>query len=155
MNYIFTLAETPEAQKNEKIILHTHVLFSLQSASCFLGSISAIAVFAFKRHKPLTQLILKYNTTFNIAATVSSPFLVEFKMKNKEEIEWKDRSWRLLQNEKQLVLDKTIPCGIVGGIALGLLIKNPNLSMANCIIGGAGIGSTAGFLTGMSVLRLK
>ena len=76
-------------------------------------------------------------------------------MKNKEEIEWKDRSWRLLQNEKQLVLDKTIPCGIVGGIALGLLIKNPNLSMANCIIGGAGIGSTAGFLTGMSVLRLK
>ena len=125
----------------------------MQSVGCFLGSTAAISKFAFKRTTPFSNTLLKYNTIANITSSVASPIMVEMRMKNKMEIEWQDRSWRLLQNEKQLVIDKYVASGIGFGVIVGSVL--PFGGLASRVIGGAGMGSASGFVAAQAKLQLN
>lgn len=61
------------------------------------------------------------------------------RMWGREEIEWKDRSWRLLENKGQLEVDDWTYVGILGGA-----VASARLRGWRGKIGGIGLGSVAG-----------
>ncbi len=69
-------------------------------------------------------------------------------MWGREEIEWQDRAWRLLENEGQMSVDDWSLAGMAVGVGLAVLaarrgaIVIKNRPMA--VIGAAGLGSLAG-----------
>lgn len=72
---------------------------------------------------------------------------VFMRMRGREDIEWKDRSWRLLENNGQKAVDD---CSVVGA-AVGALFDArqivPHQSVRTklfTVAGGAGVGSIAG-----------
>ena len=70
------------------------------------------------------------------------------RMRGREEIEWQDRAWRLLENEGQMSTDDWSLEGMVVGVALAVLaarrgvIVIKNRPMA--VVGAAGLGSLVG-----------
>ncbi len=67
-------------------------------------------------------------------------------MWGKEEIEWKDRAWRLLENRGQVEVDTWGAAGMtVGGAALAATrgVRGKGWKMAS---GSLGMGGTAGLL---------
>lgn len=66
------------------------------------------------------------------------------RMWGREEIEWKDRSWRLMENKGQLETDDWTYGGMVAGLAATALLKRPVGLVA--ILGSVGTGSVVGML---------
>ncbi|KAI0550839.1 hypothetical protein F4679DRAFT_194967 [Xylaria curta] len=66
------------------------------------------------------------------------------RMWGREEIEWKDRSWRLMENKGQLETDDWTYGGMVAGLAATVLLKRP-VGWAT-IVGSVGAGSVAGMV---------
>ncbi|KAH8908319.1 hypothetical protein BR93DRAFT_966396 [Coniochaeta sp. PMI_546] len=75
------------------------------------------------------------------------------RMRGREEIEWKDRSWRLLWNRGQKEVDDWLVAGAVLGAA-GVVVARRELRGlgARAVIGGMGLGGLAGML-GQSAWR--
>jgi len=72
-------------------------------------------------------------------------------MYGREEIEWKDRSWRLLENRGQVEVDNWLLSGAaVGAVAVGLAARRGRLPAAlngrvvSAVVGGGGLGLNAG-----------
>jgi len=65
-------------------------------------------------------------------------------MWGREEIEWKDRSWRLLENKGQVETDDWTYGGMAVGLAATALLKRP-VGWATTV-GSIGTGSVAGTL---------
>ncbi|KAI2633842.1 hypothetical protein GGS21DRAFT_490756 [Xylaria nigripes] len=65
-------------------------------------------------------------------------------MWGREEIEWKDRSWRLMESKGQLETDDWTYGGIVAGLAATALMKRPVGLVAR--LGSVGTGSVVGTL---------
>lgn len=75
--------------------------------------------------------------------------MVTGRMWGKDEIEWKDRSWRLMENRSQRETDNWLIGGSVAGVSTALLMARRGrlplaLSTFNTTMGGAAIGSFAG-----------
>ena len=67
-------------------------------------------------------------------------------MWGREEIEWKDRSWRLLENKGQVECDDWTYPGMVAGLA-GVLGSGSGRAMGwRGVVGGAGLGSVLGMV---------
>ncbi|KAI1354953.1 hypothetical protein F5Y01DRAFT_271746 [Xylaria sp. FL0043] len=66
------------------------------------------------------------------------------RMWRREEIEWKDRSWRLMESKGQLETDDWSYGGMVTGLAATALLKRPVGWVA--AVGAVGTGSAAGVL---------
>ncbi|KAI1180848.1 hypothetical protein F4777DRAFT_175014 [Nemania sp. FL0916] len=66
------------------------------------------------------------------------------RMWGREEIEWKDRSWRLMENKGQLETDDWTYGGMAAGLAASVLLKRPVGWAA--VVGSVGVGSVAGTL---------
>ncbi|KAI0157729.1 hypothetical protein GGR57DRAFT_53382 [Xylariaceae sp. FL1272] len=62
----------------------------------------------------------------------------------KEEIEWKDRSWRLLENKGQLAVDDWTYPTMAAGLAATAFLKRPVGWVA--MVGAVGTGSVVGML---------
>ncbi len=74
------------------------------------------------------------------------------RMWGREEIEWKDRSWRLLENERQMEVDDFSLVGTVLGVgALGVAVRRGKVPSATWreASGSAGAGSLAGTMAYM------
>lgn len=82
-------------------------------------------------------------------------------MRAKEEIEWQDRAWRLLENQGQVECDWWLLGGAaVGAVAAPRLLgreagdlvgralrgKNKTINTGSAVVGGAGLGGVAGML---------
>lgn len=68
-------------------------------------------------------------------------------MAGREEIEWKDRSWRLLENQGQLAVDDWSVAGTLIGLGSLALLRSKQPSVPQgwkMVLGRAGLGSTAG-----------
>ncbi|KAI1129465.1 hypothetical protein F5Y10DRAFT_238315 [Nemania abortiva] len=66
------------------------------------------------------------------------------RMRGREDIEWKDRSWRLLENKGQLETDDWTYGGMAAGLAAAVLLRRPVSWVA--AVGYVGAGSVAGTL---------
>lgn len=74
---------------------------------------------------------------------------IPFRMWGKEEIEWQDRSWRLLESRGQVEVDKWTYSGMaVGGswIVLKGKARSRNLLGWRGSLGSIGLGSVGGML---------
>ena len=67
------------------------------------------------------------------------------RMWGREEIEWKDRSWRLLENKGQVEVDTWSTSGAVAGAA-AVMLRNRGLGGLGwrTVMGSAGMGSVVG-----------
>ncbi|KAI0969710.1 hypothetical protein F4678DRAFT_437972 [Xylaria arbuscula] len=70
------------------------------------------------------------------------------RMWGREEIEWKDRSWRLMESNGQLETDDWTYGGMLAGLAATALLKRPVGWVP--VLGSVGTGSVAGMLGYMS-----
>ena len=65
----------------------------------------------------------------------------------REEIEWKDRSWRILENHGEVKTD-WVTLGAAGTGAVGALIAARSgrvpITVGNAMLGGAGVGMGTG-----------
>jgi hypothetical protein len=69
-------------------------------------------------------------------------------MMGREEIEWKDRSWRLLENRGQMAVDDWSGVGTLAGLGT-LALRQPRTTAGlgwTEVLGRAGLGSLAGVL---------
>ena len=65
-------------------------------------------------------------------------------MRGKEEIEWRDRSWRLLENQGQMECDDwTYPAMAAGGLAAA---TRKHVLGWKGVVGGVGAGSVIGMV---------
>lgn len=65
-------------------------------------------------------------------------------MRGKEEIEWQDRSWRLLENKGQVEVDDWTYGGMAAGLAVSVA-RGKSLGWRGAI-GGVGAGSLLGMM---------
>lgn len=69
------------------------------------------------------------------------------RMRGREEIEWKDRSWRILENHGEVKTD-WVTLGAAGTGAVGALIAARSgrvpITVGNAMLGGAGVGMGTG-----------
>ena len=71
-------------------------------------------------------------------------------MRGKEDIEWKDRAWRLIENKGQSQLDFWIvDGGVLGAVAAVVAARRGMIpgtagKMGTLTLGGAGVGVTVG-----------
>lgn len=67
-------------------------------------------------------------------------------MWGRDDIEWKDRSWRLLENKGQVQCDNWTYPGMAAGL-LGVMASASGRAMGwRGIVGGAGLGSVVGLM---------
>lgn len=82
--------------------------------------------------------------------------LLTGRMWSAEEVEWQDRSWRLLENEGQvrhdLYADVGAGVGAVSGVVGVVGSKLPVSRMVREVVGRAGLGAVVGFV-GCEVVR--
>lgn len=67
-------------------------------------------------------------------------------MFGREDIEWKDRSWRLLNNKGQIEVDNWILIGGAIGAMLSARRGRTVLSLSRRVVAGLGIGTVGGTL---------
>lgn len=67
-------------------------------------------------------------------------------MWGREEIEWKDRSWRLLENKGQVEVDTWSVAGMAAGWAALVAMRGLNGVGWKMGIGSLGLGGTAGVM---------
>jgi hypothetical protein len=65
-------------------------------------------------------------------------------MYGREEIEWKDRSWRILENQGQLETDDWTLGGVLAGVGVAAGRIGVGALGWRGALGGAGLGSVAG-----------
>lgn len=99
----------------------------------------AIASSISSQPQPLkSALILRSTGTGALIGTGLMVVGLPFRMKGREDIEWSDRSWRLLQNAGQVECDDWSAIGTVVGAAAALRSSG---SIPRRLLGGAGVGS--------------
>jgi Protein of unknown function (DUF1757) len=83
--------------------------------------------------------------------TLVSGVMLGLRMRGKEDIEWNDRSWRLLVNKGQVEVDNWIVEGAMAGATVAFLAGRTGRlpaglenRMTTAVVGGAGLGTLAG-----------
>ncbi|KAI0119946.1 hypothetical protein GGR51DRAFT_495649 [Nemania sp. FL0031] len=143
-----------EDQPFARTILITHV----ETRAITTGTIVGTGVFAarealqklrkiapsdtFKASRPQLYLRAAGLGTLGAVAFVSIGLVP--RMWGREDIEWQDRSWRLLENKGQVETDDWTYAGIAAGLAATVILKRPVNWVA--AVGYVGAGSTAGML---------
>src|ERR1700761_7844588 len=128
MTSVIPHAPYAEDQKYPKTILTFHVLRSGAAAGAIVSVPIALGVTFFRGPRTLSNLnrILFISSSRGLIwGTLGSGVALGLRMQGREDIEWNDRSWRLLANKGQVEVD-------------------------NWILGGAAIGATAAILAGRS-----
>ena len=98
-------------------ILTTHVLYRGFQTGAFLGLAASSATSAIKRQAVLPTALRATGNGAILGTALMIPGLA-IRMWGREEIEWRDRSWRLLENRGQMEVDDWSLAGtLAGGLA--------------------------------------
>ncbi|KAF1988094.1 hypothetical protein K402DRAFT_392364 [Aulographum hederae CBS 113979] len=164
MTAIFSQSDYAEDQPYAHTILAFHVIRAGFTAGSVLSLPSAAitpVISTLYKTRSITSLRNISPGTFRNAAIVHASrggplgllfgaLAVTGQMWGREDIEWKDRSWRLLGNKTQVETDNWVLGGVVLGAA-GALIAGRRGRLpafagrpATAVIGGATIGSATG-----------
>jgi len=149
MSSFFPRADYAEDQSLAHTILITHTMHRGFTTGAIIGI--PIGLFkAFRTPAGASRLlpILRASATGSVIGTGFLAVATVGRMWGREEIEWKDRAYRLLYNKGQVEVDKWC----LGGTALGAVWaavgrgRNPILRVAGWkgVVGGAALGSVAG-----------
>lgn len=133
-------------------ILTTHVLYRSFQTGAVVGHALELTRSLFRKSRSLKSEPVLASTlrSAGVGAVAGTALMVPglyMRMRGREEIEWKDRSWRLLENEGQKAVDD---CSIVGSAvgtlagARQIMAHETNGVKALKVAGGAGVGSLVG-----------
>lgn len=158
ISMIFPIVEFAEDQQFPRLILYTHVMHRMANLSAGIAVISTVSHLAYRKLRPpsdptkyaiLRQSITRSLVNASYKSMIIGPTLGAIAtmavMRNKELIEWQDRSWRLLANNGQNLADKWSLGGLVIGGALGSVVSRKfKISLPKAVAGSAGLGCLAG-----------
>lgn len=143
-----------EDQPHSAAILTKHVLYRGFQTGAIVGPMVGLARYAipiFRKtsatHIGLLSLLLRSSGTGAVLGVGVVAAMLPFRMWGREDIEWKDRAWRLLENRGQVEVDNWGAVGAaLGGV--GLLARRGGARGVpwRMAVGGLGMGSTAGVL---------
>lgn len=151
MSRFFPHTEYAEDQPLGKTILTIHVLNRGFQSGAVIG-LGIGAVRSLIRRKPFVTALAQTGYGAIVGTALMVPGL-PFYMHGRTDIEWKDRSWRLLENEGQKEVDDWSTIGCLGGTLAAL--RSPAAMQAGRLgfvrfIGGAALGDLLG-VTGYMV----
>jgi hypothetical protein len=142
-----------EDQPYSHAILTTHVLTRALQTGSLVGTAVGTSLFLLRRFNILKPRILPltFTTTLlrstGVGAVIGTGLLavgLPLLMRGKEEIEWQDRSWRLLENKGQVEVDNWTYGGMAAGLAVSVARAN-SLGWRGAI-GSVGAGSLLGMM---------
>jgi hypothetical protein len=142
-----------EQQPSSHAILYTHVLTRAVQAGSMLGIGVGGSVFVLRRYRILAPkvppstvsgTILRSIGVGAVVGTGLMAVLLPMRMRDKEEIEWADRSWRLLENKGQVECDDWTYGGMAAGLAAAA-VRGKGLGWSG-VIGSIGAGSLLGMM---------
>lgn len=154
MTSLFPHPQYAEDQPYARSILYLHVMrasaMSFSFFSLFQFPISVVA--ARSRKSPVDYNVvlsrtLKTSGRGLVLGTAAGAVMTWGRMRGRQEVEWKDRSWRILENDGEVKTD-WVTLGAAAGGAVGALFAARTgtlpLSMGNAMLGGAGVGMAGG-----------
>ncbi|KAL2846372.1 hypothetical protein BJY01DRAFT_213463 [Aspergillus pseudoustus] len=142
MSHFFPKATYAEDQPLATTILTTHVLYRGFQLGAAVGPLSRAAL-SLKNKQPLTSVtLLRAAGTGGVVGTGLLTVALIGRMWGREEIEWKDRSWRLLNHRGQVAVDDWSQVGGLLGGAFG--VARLNALGWRGVVGAAGVGSLVG-----------
>lgn len=164
MSRLFPHAAYAEDQPYSFTILTTHVLYRGFQSGALLGgtyrgvrgllarrsaaaasSSASSSAAATSARTAILPSVVRASATGGAVGTVLMVVALASRMRGREEIEWKDRSWRLLANDGQVETDDWSAVGtLVGGVAAASVGSLSGLGLVTRVAGGAGIGSLVG-----------
>ncbi|KAK9322013.1 hypothetical protein V1517DRAFT_324704 [Lipomyces orientalis] len=157
MSRLFPHTAYAEDQPYYKTILTSHVLYrGFQTGSAIgivvglsrtlLGSVlTKSKPSPFKNGAVIFSTVQRSTGVGAVIGTCMLAVILPMHMMGKEEIEWKDRSWRLLENQGQMEVDDwSLPGTVAGAAIMAARSHSGDLRRWRPIVGGAGIGSLAG-----------
>jgi hypothetical protein len=148
MSRYFPHPQYAEDQRLSHTILITHCLHRGFAAGGVIGaSIGATRSLLSKSspHKlTLSISVLRGAGTGALIGTGLLAVGVTARMWGREEIEWKDRAWRLCENEGQKNTDDGSLVGIAVALAAGGMAKGARVVGWRGLVGGAAVGSLVG-----------
>ncbi|KIW03177.1 uncharacterized protein PV09_05404 [Verruconis gallopava] len=149
MTSLFPRSEYAEDQQYAKTILRFHcwlrglttgaiVAVPTAAASTLIWGPTSLPVF--------NNRLLVHSFRGTVAGLVFGAVAVEGRMFGRSDIEWKDRSYRLLANKGQIEVDNwTLIGGAIGGL-LGARRGLIPLSLSQRVLAGVGLGNVGGTL---------
>ncbi|KAJ0415781.1 hypothetical protein BJY00DRAFT_317480 [Aspergillus carlsbadensis] len=141
MSHFFPKAAYAEDQPLATTILTTHVLYRGFQTGALLGPLGRAAL-SLRTKAPLTSTsLLRAAGTGSVVGTGILSVMLIGRMWGREEIEWKDRSWRLLNHRGQVAVDDWSQVGGVLGAGLGA--ARGGLGWRG-VVGAGGVGSLVG-----------
>ena len=166
MSRLFPHPAYAEDQPLFHTILGTHVLHRGFQTGAVIGLLAGAVRPLLPRKQPATTATIKAGTTSVLKPLMLRPLLERFtglgavagtgllavglgaRMYGREEIEWRDRSWRLMENRGQLLVDDLSVAGMVLGstASVALMRRNGEKLAWRRVVGGAGFGSVAGLV---------
>jgi hypothetical protein len=154
MTSLFPHAGYTEDQRYPKTILTFHVLRAGATAGAIISIpiAAGLTIYRGQRTLPafLRQSILSSarGTVYGIAL---SGLALGGRMWNREQIEWQDRSWRLLENKGQVEIDHFILGGAAGAAMIaagavkgGRLPPGLEKRIGTTLLGASGLGTVGG-----------
>jgi hypothetical protein len=142
MSHFFPKAPYAEDQPLAATILTTHVLYRGFQTGAALGPLGRAAL-SLRAKSPLTSTsLLRAAGTGGVVGTGILGVALIGRMWGREEIEWKDRSWRLMNHKGQVAVDDWSQVGGVLGAGLGA--TRVRVLGWRGVVGAAGVGSLVG-----------
>lgn len=142
-----------EDQPYARGILTVHVLTRAVQAGSLVGTGVGTSLFVLRhlnifkpRSPPLTftTALLRSSGVGAIIGTGLLAVALPMRMRGKEDIEWQDRSWRLLENKGQVEVDNWTYGGMAAGLAASAAAGR-SLGWRG-VIGSVGAGSVLGMM---------
>ena len=154
MTSVFSHPHYAEDQPYARTILYLHVMrasamsFSFLSLAQFPASIIAVRYRKMPiDYNAILARTLKTSGRGLLLGTAAGAFMTWDRMRGQEEIEWKDRSWRILENNGEVKTDWITLSGAGVGAVAGLLAARRGavpVTIGNAVLGGAGVGFASG-----------
>ncbi|KAJ4417428.1 hypothetical protein N0V82_006195 [Gnomoniopsis sp. IMI 355080] len=158
MSRFFPRTIFSEDQPLSRTILGVHVLTRGATTGAIVGgSVSVLRdmLQRFRSSKPITSktivphfsqtqgFLRAAGTGTTVGAGLLAVALVG-RMLGREDIEWKDRSWRLLHNKGQVECDDFTYGGAIAGLGASTLTGTFRAAGWRALVGAAGVGSVVG-----------
>jgi hypothetical protein len=159
MSHFYPTSEYAEDQPLSRTILTTHVLSRGFQLGTAIGLLNTGAAYLLKRQLTTAILLRSAGTGGLIGTGIAGAGLVA-RMWGREEIEWKDRSWRIRYNTGQVAIDNWAEPGAALGVLVvasrGVVGSGSVMGVGGLrgLVGGAGVGSLAGIVGCMAARRV-
>lgn len=153
MSRYFPHASYAEDQPLSRTILTTHVLVRAITTGTIIGigiygTQSVLRQISRRQPAPLisrSQILLHITGKSTLWAMGFVSVGLVGRMWGREDIEWRDRSWRLMENEGQVECDDFTYAGMLAALGTAATKSVRGTGLLG-LVGAVGLGSTAGML---------